>query len=304
MKQTHKHGASAIFIVALALLILVVTFTPYLLPDRTNRIEIESLPDRQELLFVEDSQSLVLYPWEQYETNHLYAYSDLFPASAAMQTAELMVELLFYYCPDVQAVSAGELAQQLQYGVENDLVFLHDFPLQSQTGEALTYSCAMLGDMVVYFSVEGATEPDLTNAQLEELYQRYYPQTLEEASAPSTTAPVPSTTAPVLSTTAPGDAELSAPEDEIGFSSTQSALLAFIENNFLTQEFLSSNTGAFAPLAETLYAQTFALSLTDYRFVYENRVYTVYETDFCRLILIFDPAFSDSPFSGFSIQFL
>lgn len=304
MKQTHKHGASAIFIAALALLILVVTFTPYLLPDRTNRIEIESLPDRQELLFVEDSQSLVLYPWEQYETNHLYAYSDLFPASAAMQTAELMVELLFYYCPDVQAVSTGELAQQLQYGVENDLVFLHDFPLQSQTGEALTYSCAMLGDMVVYFSVEGATEPDLTNAQLEELYQRYYPQTLEEAPAPSTTAPVPSTTAPVLSTTAPGDAELSAPEDEIGFSSTQSALLAFIENNFLTQEFLSSNTGAFAPLAEALYAQTFALSLTDYRFVYENRVYTVYETDFCRLILIFDPAFSDAPFSGFSIQFL
>ena len=304
MKQTHKRSASAIFIAALALLILVVTFTPYLLPDRTNRIEIESLPDRQELLFVEDSQSLVLYPWEQYETNSLYAYSDLFPASAAMQTAELMVELLFYYCPDVQAVSAGELAQQLQYGVENDLVFLHDFPLQSQTGEALTYSCAMLGDMVVYFSVEGATEPDLTNAQLEELYQRYYPQTLEKAPAPSTTAPVPSTTAPVLSTTAPGDAELSAPEDEIGFSSTQSALLAFIENNFLTQEFLSSNTGAFAPLAETLYAQTFALSLTDYRFVYENRVYTVYETDFCRLILIFDPAFSDSPFSGFSIQFL
>ena len=304
MKQTHKHGASAIFIVALALLILVVTFTPYLLPDRTNRIEIESLPDRQELLFVEDSQSLVLYPWEQYETNHLYAYSDLFSTSAVTQTAQLMVELLFYYCPDVQAVSTGELAQQLQYGVENYLVFLHDFPLQSQTGEALTYSCAMLGDMVVYFSVEGATEPDLTNAQLEELYQRYYPQTLEEAPAPSTTAPVLSTTAPVLSTTAPGDAELSAPEDEIGFSSTQSALLAFIENNFLTQEFLSSNTGAFAPLAETLYAQTFALSLTDYRFVYENRVYTVYETDFCRLILIFDPAFSDSPFSGFSIQFL
>ena len=304
MKQTHKRSASAIFIAALALLILVVTFTPYLLPDRKNRIEIESLPDRQELLFVEDSQSLVLYPWEQYETNSLYTYSDLFPASAVTQTAELMVELLFYYCPDVQAASAGALAQQLQYGVENDLVFLHDFPLQSQTGEALTYSCAMRGGLVVYFAVETENEPDLTNAQLEELYQRYYPQTLEEAPAPSTTAPVPSTTAPVPSTTAPGDAELLAPEDEIGFSSTQSALLAFIENNFLTQELLSSNTGAFAPLVEALYAQTFALSLTDYRFVYENRVYTVYETDFCRLILIFDPAFSDSAFSCFSLQFL
>lgn len=284
MKKNKNRKPAALFIFSLVGLLLVVFVVPFALPDQKGRVQTLSLPKMDELLFVDD-ENLSLYPWDRYKEETLLSCQQYFSAEDLQSWSQQIADLLFFFQLELDSSEIAEMESELEYGEQSGILYLHDYPITGLNNEEVLLNCAFSSGLPVAFSISKQEKTEISRSELENLYQSVFLSTEQYYVTNE-------------QTTVPYEADSEYREEQ----DLNQVMPETFLNWYFFQDLPFPSESESVSQVMIMIPESIMMRESDYRFVSDNRVYTVYESNQSRLVLIYDPAFPQLPFSGCSFQ--
>lgn len=166
MKLAQKGLPFVIALLLMAVCLLTVGLASLFLPDYKGTVEEMEQPKNANLLYVNSTEELNLYPW------NLYSESEKVITDFEPEVYELAVGCVYYLAGYTGSIEKLHSQMRLQESEQSGLYFLKDIKLTDENGTQYAVNIAYRSANVCYFSCINENEPEITPDEMDQALRK------------------------------------------------------------------------------------------------------------------------------------